>query len=64
MEASLCDDSIYSHFHSLFNVSDAEIQRDHNFCLLVNSFIVIISHQFTENNVILLVKNYFWTTTN
>jgi hypothetical protein len=33
---------IYLHFHSFLNVSDVEIQRDHNFCLFVNSFTVVI----------------------
>ena len=32
----------HSHFHSLFNFSDAEIQCDHNFRLLVDSLVVII----------------------
>lgn len=32
----------HSHFHSLLNVSDAEIQCDHNFCLLVDSLVVVI----------------------
>lgn len=55
---------IYSHFHSLLNVSDAEIQRDDDFCLLVDGLIVVISHQLTENSALPLVKFCVWMTTN
>lgn len=39
----------HSHFHSLLNVPDAEIQCDHYLRLLVDGLVVIILNQFMRS---------------